>query len=107
MGRLRLALTVAVRSAIFARLARVTLPPNPDPQGYDQALKRQTLKLYLEGTSLRAIGPLLNINHQTVSNWVNTSSAELPEEVSDQPNAETIEIDELFTFITDKKTKST
>lgn len=81
--------------------------PKPDPQGYDQALHQQALKLYLEGTSLRAIGRLLNVNHQTVSNWINASSEQLPNKVSDEQSAENIEVDELFTFIGTKKKKST
>jgi len=81
--------------------------PEPNPQGYDPALHQQALKLYLEGTSFRAIGRLLNVNHQTVANWIGDHAAQLPSEVSDQQPTDNIEIDELFTFIGDKKTKST
>lgn len=81
--------------------------PNPDPQGYDQALHHQALKLYVEGTSFRAIGRLLNVNHQTIASWIGVQAAELPSEVSDRQPTENIEIDELFSFIGDKKKKST
>src|SRR3954468_13933727 len=70
--------------------------PNPDPQGYEQTLHQQALKLYLAGTSLRAIGRLLNINHQTASNWITASSSDLPSQVTDRQATDNIEIDELF-----------
>ena len=79
--------------------------PQPDPQGYDPALHEQALKLYLEGTSFRATGRLLNINHQTVANWIKAQAEQLPQIVTDQSVTETIEIDELFTFLGHKKKK--
>ena len=81
--------------------------PQPDPRGYDLALHQQALKLYLEGTSFRAIGRLLGVNHQTAANWINAQAALLPPQVTDPSPAQSIEVDELFTFIGDKKTKST
>ncbi len=44
--------------------------PDPKPAGYDQSFRRQVLQLYLEGTSLRAIGRLLGLHHQSVSHWI-------------------------------------
>jgi transposase-like protein len=43
---------------------------DPKPEGYDLSVRTQTLKLYLEGTRFRAIGRLLGLHHQTVSNWI-------------------------------------
>jgi transposase-like protein len=80
--------------------------PQPSPRGLDPALHQQALKLYLEGTSFRAIGRLLNVHHQSVINWINAQAANLPPQVSDTVPTETIEIDELFTFIGSKKKKS-
>ena len=80
--------------------------PKPNPRGYDPALHEQALKLYLEGTSFRATGRLLNLNHQTVANWIKAQAEQLPENVTDQTPTTSIEIDELFTFLGDKKKKS-
>jgi transposase-like protein len=79
---------------------------DPKPHGYDLALRKQALKLYLEGTSFRAIGRLLGIHHQSVSNWITQAAAALPTSITDQTPAETIDLDELSTFIQQKKTGS-
>lgn len=79
---------------------------NPSPRGLEPALQKQALKLYLEGTSFRAIGRLLNVHHQSVINWINAQATNLPPQVSETQATDTIEIDELFTFIGTKKKKS-
>ena len=81
--------------------------PQPRPRGLDPALPQQALKLYLEGTSFRAIGRLLNVHHQSVINWINLQALNLPAQVSDTAATDNIEIDELFTFLGSKKKKST
>jgi transposase-like protein len=81
--------------------------PQPKPMGYDDELKQKALQLYLEGTSLRSIGRILNVHHQSVANWVATSAERLPDQVQDTTPAETVEIDELFTYIGKKTDAST
>ncbi len=75
--------------------------------GYDEATREMALKLYLEGNSFRAIGRLLSINYGSVINWVNAAHGTLPEQVVDTDPTDTVEVDELFTFIGEKKSKST
>ena len=76
----------------------------PDCQrGYEQAVRDQALKLYLEGTSLRAIGRLLGVTPQSVSNWITAAADALPEQVADHTATSTIEVDELFSFVGQKK----
>jgi|SRR5579859_173688 len=77
------------------------------PHGYDLSLRKQALKLYLEGTSFRAIGRLLGVHHQSVSNWITEAANALPSHVTDATPAETIELDELYTDVQQKKTGST
>jgi hypothetical protein len=49
---------------------------------------------------------VLGVNYQSVANWVRAHVARLPAEpVPD--SAQAVELDELFTFIGEKKTKST
>lgn len=82
--------------------------PQPKPKGYDPALKAQALKLCLEGMSFRAIGRQLGVHYQSVVNWLNTHhDGHLPESVEDTTPSDTIEIDELFTFIGKKRGKRT
>ena len=82
--------------------------PAPKPRGYPAEVKLQAVKLYLEGNNFRRIGRLLNVNHQSVVNWVNAYHQRLPakEDLSQERTA-TIELDELFTFVGKKKNKPT
>ncbi len=80
--------------------------PSPKPMGYDQATREMALRLYLEGTSFRAIGRLLSIHYVSVINWVNAAHDVLPEQVADTTHTQIEETDELFTFIGKKTNKS-
>ena len=73
--------------------------------GYDPHVREQALRLYLEGSTLRSIGRILHVHHQSVANWVNSEERKLPEQVGDQTPTGTVEIDELFTFIGKKTTE--
>ncbi len=78
----------------------------PQRNGYDDEYREQALKLYLAGNGLRRIGHLLHVTHQTVANWIRQYHHSQP--AAPRPaDAETIELDELFTFVQNKKTSST
>jgi transposase-like protein len=81
--------------------------PQPLPLGYAAEVKREAVRLYLEGINFRRIGRILSVNHQSVINWVNAYHASLPEARSSGNRAEILEMDELFTFIGSKKGKPT
>ena len=75
-------------------------------QGYGDDIRKQAIPLYVDGMNLRGIARTLGLHHRTVSLWVKASAtkspaAPIPKEVT------TAEMDELFTFIGDKKTGST
>lgn len=75
--------------------------------GYDAALKAQAVQLCLEGMSFRAVGRTLSVNFQSVINWFNAAHDELPHQVEDQTPTDTVEIDELFTYVGKKTSKPT
>jgi len=50
----------------------------PKDQGYHEAIRFQALQLYLEGHSMREIGRMLNVNHQSVANWMKDYTRFLP-----------------------------
>ena len=77
--------------------------PDPKPLGYPEETKREAVRLYLEGTNFRRIGRLLSVNHQSVVNWVNSYHASLPSAEQSVAAPETLEMDELFTFVGSKK----
>ena len=80
--------------------------PNPKHHGYPESLRKRAAEMYVDGGNLRRIARHLKISHQTVSLWVTDvaevlPTAPVPEEVKEA------EMDEIFTFISDKKTEST
>jgi hypothetical protein len=84
--------------------------------GYPDELRLDAVKLYVDGTNFRRIAHQLGVNHQTVINWINAHHKALqeagkipphPDGVADtlsQSRVETLEFDELYTFIEHKKT---
>jgi transposase-like protein len=80
--------------------------PEPQLNGYPDEVRHQALQLYVDGNNLRRIGRHLGVSPQSVANWVNAHAASLPATPQPAEN-ETVELDELFTFIGEKKTKPT
>ena len=80
--------------------------PEPKTQGYPESMRKRAAEMYVDGMNLRRIARQLKIHHRTVALWVvdhaeTLPQAPLPKEVKEA------EMDELFTFIGHKKTKST
>jgi transposase-like protein len=62
--------------------------------------------MYVDGMNLRRVARHLGVNHQSVANWVKAYAAQLPPAPLPE-EVETIEMDELHTFVERKKTKPT
>ena len=80
--------------------------PEPKKQGYPDSLRQRAMEMYVDGGNLRRIARHLKVAPQTIAYWVSDlaealPNAPMPEEVKEA------EMDELFTFIGDKKTEST
>ena len=66
----------------------------------------RAVRMYVDGTNLRRIGRELGVNPQSVANWVKADANRLP--AAPVPGqVDTVEMDELFTFIETKKSRST
>ncbi len=65
--------------------------------------KRQALELYLEGLGFRSIGRFLGVSHVSVYQWIK-AFGENVEEIRNDDKIEIIEMDEIHTYIGDKKT---
>jgi len=78
----------------------------PKPQGHDRAVRRQAVQWYVDGMNLRRVARQLGVHHQSVANWVSTHAQEIPP-APVPAHVEVAELDELFTFVGDKKTSST
>jgi len=61
--------------------------------------------MYVEGSS-GSIGRVVKVNPQSVANWVWTYTTKLPKAPL-PAKVKKAELDELFTFVGKKKTKST
>lgn len=85
---------------------RVTTP-QPNPNGYDDTRRTLALRMTLEGNSFASAARVLEINPQTVANWVKAHVDRLPQ-APPKPagEAEQVEVDELFTFVGSKKTNT-
>jgi transposase len=63
------------------------------------------IRMYVEGSSQRSIGRILQVSPQTVANWITAYTNKLPRvEMPAKPR--TAELDEMYTFVQQKKTKS-
>jgi transposase-like protein len=80
-------------------------PPAPKHHGYDESIRQQALRLYIDGANLERI---LGGSRQRVANWVKVAAQAVPA-VPPTPQAaiQVAELDEVSTFVGTKKTAST
>jgi len=82
----------------------------PRGHGYPPSVRQQAVKMSLDGVNQRRIGRLLGVNHQSVANWLKEYHERLAARhpgPPQPPEARTLELDELFTFVGSKKAAST
>lgn len=65
--------------------------------------RRFGLSMYLECLGFHSIGRLLNVSHVTVINWVKKYGSELSK-IRNQKPVQMMELDELHTYLSSKKT---
>lgn len=80
---------------------------NAKAHGYGPEVRAQAVKLYVDGMNFRRIARQLDVHHQSVINWVNVAADALPDAPPVPEQVETVELDELYTFVGRKKTAST
>jgi len=71
-----------------------------------EEMKRECLKMYVNGLGFRAIERVKNVHHTTIMNWVKQVGELLPDYYDPQTIPDVGELDELETFVGSKKTKS-
>jgi transposase-like protein len=70
---------------------------------YPLELRQQAVQMFVDVMKLRRNARHLNVNHQSVANWVKQHAEYLP--IPPVPEeVETAELDEVFSFIGNKKT---
>jgi transposase len=80
--------------------------PEKKPHSYDEEFRKKAVQLFVDGMNLRRIGRQLGVHHQSVANWAKAHAEQLPE-VAVPEKVDHAEMDELFTFLGEKKTRST
>ena len=74
-------------------------------RGYSDDVRRECLKMYVNGMGFRAIERVKGVHHTTVINWVKQIGELLPDAYEPEVIPQVGELDELETFIGAKKTK--
>jgi len=71
---------------------------------YSNEIKRKALQLYLEGLGFRSIGRILSVSNVSVLNWIKAFGKKIKDLQSDGKVVEYAELDEMHSFIGNKKT---
>ncbi len=72
-------------------------------RGYSDDFKHECLKMYVNGMGFRGIQRVKEVHHTTVINWVKQVGELLPEAYGPEVIPQVGELDELETFIGQKK----
>lgn len=74
-------------------------------RGYSDDFKQECLKLYVNGMGFRAIERVKGVHNTTVMAWVKEVGKLLPNAYNPEITPQVGELDELETFVGQKKTK--
>ena len=74
-------------------------------RGYSDEFKQECLKLYVNGMGFRAIERVKGVHNTTVMAWVKEVGELLPNAYNPETIPQVGELDELETFVGQKKTK--
>jgi hypothetical protein len=72
-------------------------------KGYSDDVKRECLKMYVNGMGFRGIERVKGVHHTTVITWVKQVGELLPDAYTPEMIPEVGELDELETFVGSKK----
>lgn len=71
---------------------------------YPKSTRKMALQLYLEGLGFRSIGRILGVSNVTVLNWIRNFGEEVKSLQSESQEIEIVELDEMHSYIGNKKT---
>ena len=74
-------------------------------RGYSDEFKRECLKMYVNRMGLRAIERVKGVHHTTIITWVKQVGKLLPNTYDRETIPQVGELDELKTFVGQKKTR--
>ena len=76
--------------------------PKPKERNYSEEIKRQAIKLYMEGSG-RAVGRILGISKNTCLYWIRKYAKKIEDKKVSNERVKVIEMDELYTYTERKK----
>lgn len=86
-------------------MCRRKYTPEGKVVSHPETLRRQAVQMATDGVNYRRIGRFLGVSHRSVMNWVNAHADALPAQPPRPAEPLAVsELDELFTFIGNKKT---
>ncbi len=88
---------------ICVRCKRQFINDYQSQKGYSAEVKRECLKMYVNGMGFRAIERVKNVHHTTIINWVKQAGEILPNCYDPETTPSERELDELQTFVGSKK----
>ncbi len=71
---------------------------------YSKETKRKALQLYLEGLGFRSIGRVLGVSNVSILNWIRNFGEKVKELQNDNDSIKFAELDEMHSYIGNKKT---
>lgn len=75
------------------------------PRGYSDWIKRLCLRMYVNGLGFRAIERVIGVAHTTVIGWLQQVGVNLPDAYDPEAIPQVGELDELETFVGQKRNK--
>ena len=76
-----------------------TYTPKPKKMRYSEEIKRQAIKLYMEGNSGSAVERILGVGKGRCLSWVKKYAKEIKPKNKANEIVEEIEMDELYSFV--------
>ena len=77
--------------------------PNAKERTYSEEVKKQAIKLYMEGNSGRAVGRILGIGKNMCLYWIRKYAKKIEPKKAPNARVKVIEMDELYSFVERKK----
>jgi transposase-like protein len=88
------------------KACRRVVTPNPTPVGTDAETKQRAINMVLDGSSFRFAARQIGVTPARVLAWFKEAAEQVPNTPAKPTQVpEQIELDELFTFVQNKKTK--
>jgi transposase-like protein len=100
--------TVAGSQVYKCKVCNRKYVPAPKQAGHSLQTRQQAIRLVVDGNSQRQAARHVGVAPQSVANWLKEYADSLPDDLPQPATPVAVaEQDELFTFIGQKKTKST